>query len=243
MRDHLGVGLGGEHAARRQQALLERHVVLDDPVDDHVHAVAAVVVRVGVLLAHPPVRRPAGVADAGRRRARTATATAAPRLRDPRPAPRPRVELGLQRVEVADGAHRLDPVLADHRDPRRVIAAVLELLQPGEQQLTGRAPADVADDAAHRSRRYQRPCGALTARAIRPRCSAQLAARRAPPARADLLGLLVGRRLDHHPHERLGAARAHEHAPAARRAPRPRRSPPRRPAAPAPARRGRARAR
>ena len=65
MRDHLGVGLGGERAARRQQTLLQRHVVLDDAVDDHVDAVAAVVVGVGVLLADPPVRSPAGVADAG----------------------------------------------------------------------------------------------------------------------------------------------------------------------------------
>src|SRR5271154_4169796 len=30
---------------------------------------------------------------------------------------------------------------------------------------------------------------------------------------AYLLGLLVGRSLDHHPHERLGAAGAHQHAP------------------------------
>ena len=44
--------------------------------------------------------------------------------------------------------------------------------------------------------------------------------------RADRVGLLGGRRLDHHAHERLGAARAHEHAPAAleRRAPRARRA-------------------
>ena len=37
--DHLGVGLGAEHAAAGGEALLQRHVVLDDPVDDHVHAV------------------------------------------------------------------------------------------------------------------------------------------------------------------------------------------------------------
>ena len=70
VRDHLGVGLRGEDAAVRRQPLLQRHVVLDDPVDDHVDAVAAVEVRVGVLLADAPVRRPARVTDAGRRRAR-----------------------------------------------------------------------------------------------------------------------------------------------------------------------------
>jgi hypothetical protein len=48
--DDLGVGLRGEHRARRRQLVLELHVVLDDPVDDDVDAVAGVVVRVGVLL-------------------------------------------------------------------------------------------------------------------------------------------------------------------------------------------------
>ena len=65
MRDHLGVGLRGEHAALREEPLLERDVVLDDPVDDDVHAIARIAVRMGVLLAHPPVRRPASVPDAG----------------------------------------------------------------------------------------------------------------------------------------------------------------------------------
>ena len=53
-----------------QELLLELHVVLDDPVDDHVHAILGVVVRVGVLLGDAAVRRPARVADAGRRRRR-----------------------------------------------------------------------------------------------------------------------------------------------------------------------------
>ena len=47
------------------QALLQRHVVLDDAVDDDVDAVGGVVVRVGVLLGHAPVRGPARVPDAG----------------------------------------------------------------------------------------------------------------------------------------------------------------------------------
>ncbi len=59
------------------------------------------------------------------------------------------VELGAQRVEVADRAHRVDPLVGDQRDPRRVIAAVLELAEAGEQQLLGGTGADVANDAAH----------------------------------------------------------------------------------------------
>jgi hypothetical protein len=67
MGDHLGVGLRGEYGALGEQALLELDVVLDDAVDDDVDAVAGVEVRVGVLLGDAAVRRPAGVADPGRR--------------------------------------------------------------------------------------------------------------------------------------------------------------------------------
>ncbi len=55
-----------EGAAGGAELVLELDVVLDDPVDDDVHAVVAVKVRVGVLLAHTAVRRPARVSDAGR---------------------------------------------------------------------------------------------------------------------------------------------------------------------------------
>ena len=56
------------HVASRRS--LERHVVLDDAVDDDVDAARRVEVRVGVLLVDAAVGGPAGVADAGRRRAR-----------------------------------------------------------------------------------------------------------------------------------------------------------------------------
>ena len=50
------------------------------------------------------------------------------------------VQLGLQRAQVAHGAHGLDAVVGDHRDPGAVVAAVLELLQAGEQQLLDGGP-------------------------------------------------------------------------------------------------------
>ena len=62
--DHLGVGLRGEDRALLDQPGLERDVVLDDPVDDDVHLIGGVEVRVGVLLGHPAVGGPAGVPDA-----------------------------------------------------------------------------------------------------------------------------------------------------------------------------------
>ncbi len=102
--DHLGVGLGGEHVAFADQALLQRHVVLDDPVDDDVQPVLGVVVGMGVLLADAPVRGPARVADPGggdtlgHRHGAGVLAV---------------VELCLQRAQIADRAHRLDPLARD----------------------------------------------------------------------------------------------------------------------------------
>ena len=65
--DHLGVGLGGEPRAHVGELLLELDVVLDDPVDDDVHAIGGVEVRMGVLLGDAAVGRPPRVADAGLR--------------------------------------------------------------------------------------------------------------------------------------------------------------------------------
>src|SRR5262249_40841922 len=116
-------------------------VVLHDPVDHHVHTVLAVVVGVRVLLAHAPVRGPAGVPDAGARGPLRDRHAAALRLG---------VELLAQRAEVADRAHGLDAVVLDNRDPRGVIAAVFEPAEPREQQLAHGTRAHVADDSAHR---------------------------------------------------------------------------------------------
>src|SRR5699024_7385501 len=56
----------------------------------------------------------------------------------------------LQVGQVADRADRLDLVRAgDDGDPGRVVAAVLELLQSGEQDVLRGTLADVADDATH----------------------------------------------------------------------------------------------
>jgi hypothetical protein len=59
-----------------------------------------------------------------------------------------RAQLG----EIADGANQLDVLLpVDERQSRRVIAAILESLEPGEQERFARPVADVADDAADRN--------------------------------------------------------------------------------------------
>ena len=65
VRDHLRVGLRGEHRAVLDQLVLEGDVVLDDPVDDHVNTVGGVEMGMRVLLADAPMGRPARVADPG----------------------------------------------------------------------------------------------------------------------------------------------------------------------------------
>lgn len=66
MHDHFGIGLRAELHALRLQALAQLQIVLHNPVvDDHDLPIVAEV-RMGVLLAGLPVRRPAGVPDAHR---------------------------------------------------------------------------------------------------------------------------------------------------------------------------------
>ena len=164
VRDHLGVGLGAEVRASVEQAALELDVVLDDPVDDDVDAVAVVGVRVRVLLADAPVGGPARVADARRWRA-----ARRPRRRRLAPSSFSR---SAPRLPTARTASIRSPAIT--RDPRGVITAVFEPRQPGEQQVTDGAPADVANDAAHRvedtkGRRASRAAGCTAASAARRR--------------------------------------------------------------------------
>ena len=105
VRDHLGIGLGGELGALCDQPALERDVVLDDPVDDDVDPVGGVEVGVGVLLGDPAVGRPARVADAGPRLRplgdRDRAATAAASCRPPQAAIAPRSALRLPTARTA----------------------------------------------------------------------------------------------------------------------------------------------
>jgi hypothetical protein len=51
--------------------------------------------------------------------------------------------------EVSDRADRLDPVVGQDRDSRRVVTAVFELLEPIQKELTAMTAADISNDAAH----------------------------------------------------------------------------------------------
>src|ERR687887_306411 len=64
---------------------------------------------------------------------------------------------------VAGGADGGQLPLGLHGDARGVVSAVLELLEPGEEDLLHRPMADIADDAAHGGasfrRAYVNACG------------------------------------------------------------------------------------
>src|SRR6185295_9056503 len=106
------VGLRDEAMALAGQARLERQVVLDDAGVDDDDPARAVLVRMGVLFAGPAVGRPARVAEAEG------------------PAERLPCERALQVLELALRTAALERAVAHHRDPRRVVAAVLETAQP-----------------------------------------------------------------------------------------------------------------
>jgi hypothetical protein len=114
-------------------------VVLDDAVEDDVDLARAVAVGMGVLLGDATVRGPARVGEpivAPLRRPRRAassarSATAAGRL----------ARLPTARTES------IRP--SSSRETRRVVAAVLELLEARDQEIATRPPAHISDDAAH----------------------------------------------------------------------------------------------
>ena len=130
--DGLRVGLRGEPVAARLQVVPELAEVLDDPVVDDGDVTAAILVGMGVEVVRPAMGGPAGVGEADGRVGRP---------------------VGDRRLEVDELAgfllHEHPAVLADERDPRRVVAAVLEPRQAFDQDGAGLAGSGVTDDAAH----------------------------------------------------------------------------------------------
>ena len=106
--------------------------VLDDAVVDDRDVTRAVLVRMGVQVVRPAMRRPAGVGQADRR------------VR--RPIPERHLEVGeLAGLLLDEQVARL----IDERDPGRVVAPVFEPLQALDEDGPRLTRADIADDAAH----------------------------------------------------------------------------------------------
>ena len=118
VHDHLRIRLGAEAMALGFERFLQLAIVLDDSVQhDCEPAVVTTRQRVRILLVDGAVRRPARVAE-------TVIRSGAVRAGGV-----------LQKLEIANRAHVLEPAVLAQRDARRVVAAVLESLETVEQQL------------------------------------------------------------------------------------------------------------
>ncbi len=131
VRDHFGVGFGGEHIAFALRLRAQFLVVLDDAVVDDRDAVLRDV-RMGVALARAPVRRPTRVRDAEAAMSGIG------------------LERVLQLADLADGAQALDGAGAvQHGDARRVVAPVLQPPQALDQDRDDVTVGDGSNDSAH----------------------------------------------------------------------------------------------
>ena len=158
VREHLGVGLGHEAVPLRDQHLPQRRVVLDDAVVHDRDVAGAVGVRVRVA-------------------ARSGAPCVAQRV-----CAMPVVACCPSRLSCASSAAILpaafwidQPAVGDQRDAGRVVAAVLQPLEPVQQDGERLPRPDVPHDPAHTATsplRSARPCPAPPA----PRASASVGA-------------------------------------------------------------------
>ena len=129
MRDHLGIGLRGEHVAVGLQFGAQRSMILDDAV---VHdRDLARHVRMCVVLTGHAMGGPTGVGDA-------ALARDAPLC----------LQLAQHR-DLALGPQPDDAGFGLHGDARRIVAAVFQCLQAGDEVGDDVAPGTDAHDSTH----------------------------------------------------------------------------------------------
>jgi hypothetical protein len=125
------IRLGSELVPFLLERLLDFQVVFDDAVVHHDDRAAAVAMWVGVFLRGRAVRGPARVADAV----------------SPVNGIQPN-DL-FQIAQLAGGAADLELPFANHRQARRVVAAILQPLQAFEQHRHHALASDVSDDSRH----------------------------------------------------------------------------------------------
>ncbi len=129
--DRLGVGVGVVDVAGGGELAPQRRVVLDDAVvhDGDARALAGLD-RVRVGLDHAAVGGPAGVREPGRGGMRLG----ADRVAQHGDLPHPARDVGLA---------------VDQADAGRVVAAVLQPLEPREEELLARPATHISDDSTH----------------------------------------------------------------------------------------------
>ena len=145
MGEHFGVGVGLAHVAARFQSRLQGGGILNDAIVHHGDLAVLARVRVRILFGWRTVGGPAGVRDTHRTLRRI--------LRDRR----------FEPGDLARRAARFHAFAVHDGDARRVVATILEALEPFEQHGGGDAITNVADDSAHgrsRSRVIRAPTAA-----------------------------------------------------------------------------------
>ena len=129
--DKLGVGVGLDFYSGLEEAVAQLSVVLQDAVVHHGHRSGGVGLRVGIGLGGGSVGRPARVADAhGAVQGLVVGAL-------------------LEVAQLAGGAQDLDALRTHHRDPGRVVTAVLQPPQAVQEHGNDLVRSHIADDAAH----------------------------------------------------------------------------------------------
>ena len=140
VRQGLGVRLRGERVAARFELVAQLPEVLDDPGVDHRDLARAVLVGMGIEVVGAAVGRPAGVCEPDRRMWRA---------------------VGNGRRQVGELARLLlDEQVArviHEGDTGRVVAAILQALESGDENGARLARSRVANDAAHPVR-FLRSC-------------------------------------------------------------------------------------
>ncbi len=132
VRHHLGVGVGAEDVAPGNEVILELEPVLDDPVVCHRHLLGAVTVGMCVACGWGTVGSPPGVPDAG------ASLGAACHLD------------GIHQIgDPAGASHHSQDVTVVDCQPCRVVAPILQALQPGDKDVDSGPRPYIADYAAH----------------------------------------------------------------------------------------------
>src|SRR5262249_56820205 len=127
-RDHPGLGFGTKATPRQRWRLARVAVARQDGVVDEGEPARAVEMRMRVLLGHTAVRGPARVPDADRARGQVRRSLA----------------------DLADAALEDDAVSVTDGHTPRIVAAILELLEPAQDEVRRVSiTADVTEDATH----------------------------------------------------------------------------------------------
>src|SRR5258707_13397796 len=135
MGDDFRVRLGGKLVTFFDQLFLQRNIVLDNAIVDHHDLSRAVAMRVGVFFGGAPVGGPAGVTDA---------VSAVQRLQADD-------FFQVAQLALSPAQLQLTGAVAGHGDAGGVVPAVLQLLEPVNNDGHHALFANIAYDSTHKN--------------------------------------------------------------------------------------------